>query len=165
MTEITTQFRAALHGYNREDVVDFIDRMTQAHEEALDRLVKANAKLKEELDEANEALAAAKNNPESTKSLADAEELVEDLRNLNNDLSERNKRLQDELSRIRVEHDAETIPLLKAHEEARNRLQKEKAMLQMELDETKEALEEFLRRTGRPRSHMIRALCRSEIVL
>ena len=31
--------------------------------------------------------------------------------------------------------------------------------------ETKEALEEFLRRTGRPRSHMIRALCRSEIVL
>ena len=148
MTEITTQFRAALHGYNREDVVDFIDRMTQAHEEALDRLVKANAKLKEELDEANEALAAAKNNPESTKSLADAEELVEDLRNLNNDLSERNKRLQDELSRIRVEHDAETIPLLKAHEEARNRLQKEKAMLQMELDETKEALEAAKKNAG-----------------
>lgn len=30
---------------------------------------------------------------------------------------------------------------------------------------TKESLEEFLRRTGQPRSHMIRALCRSEIVL
>lgn len=31
--------------------------------------------------------------------------------------------------------------------------------------ETKEALEEFLRRSGQPRSHMIRALCRSEMIL
>ena len=30
----TTQFRAALHGYNREDVVAFIDRMTKEHHPA-----------------------------------------------------------------------------------------------------------------------------------
>ena len=56
MSQITTQFRSSFNGYNREDVVDFIDRMTHAHEDALDRLQKANAKLKEELAEANEAL-------------------------------------------------------------------------------------------------------------
>ena len=38
MAEPTTQFRAALHGYNREDVVDYIDRMTQEHEDTVQRL-------------------------------------------------------------------------------------------------------------------------------
>ena len=30
------QFRTSLNGYNREDVVAFVDQMTQEHEEALD---------------------------------------------------------------------------------------------------------------------------------
>ena len=42
MPDQVTQFRAALHGYNREDVVAFIDRMTREHEDAMRLLQEKN---------------------------------------------------------------------------------------------------------------------------
>ena len=140
MAEITTQFRAALHGYNREDVVDFIDRMTHAHEDALDRLQKANAKLKEELAEANEALAAAKNNQGSEKALSDAQNMVDNLRRLNEDLQDRNQSLEEKLTQLRAEREAEALPATLAHEEEVDRLKKENLMLRTELADVNDAL-------------------------
>ncbi len=140
MSQITTQFRSSFNGYNREDVVDFIDRMTHAHEDALERLQKANAKLKEELEEANQALSAAKENNEAERALADAQALAEDLRSQNDDLADQNQSLKEQLTRLRAERDAETVPLLKEHEEAQNRLKQENAMLRAELAEVNHAL-------------------------
>lgn len=140
MSQITTQFRSSFNGYNREDVVDFIDRMTHAHEDALDRLQKANAKLKEELEEANQALSAAKENNEAERALADAQALAADLRSQNDDLADQNQSLKEQLTRLRAERDAETVPLLKEHEEAQNRLKQENAMLRAELAEVNHAL-------------------------
>jgi len=140
VSEITTQFRSSFNGYNREDVVDFIDRMTQAHEDALDRLQKANAKLKEELAEANEALAAAKKSSGSENALSEAQALVADLRMLNENLEDRNQKLEEELSKLRAEREVEQIPMTIAHEEAMDRLQKENLMLRTELEDANDAL-------------------------
>ncbi len=38
----STQFRAALHGYNREDVVNYIDRMSREHEDLVRGLGERN---------------------------------------------------------------------------------------------------------------------------
>jgi DNA repair exonuclease SbcCD ATPase subunit len=111
MPDQTTQFRAALHGYNREDVVAFIDRMTKEHEDALRRLNEANETLRAELAEANEALAAAGENPEAEKALADAQALAADLRVRNSELEEQVRVLEDELDQVRAERESETVPM------------------------------------------------------
>ena len=140
MPEPTTQFRAALHGYNREDVVDYIDRMTKEHDDTVQRLQKANAKLRDELAEANEALAAAKENTESEKALSDAQTLIADLRSLNEEQEDRIQGLEEELAQARAEREAETVPMTMDQEEALERLQKDNERLQTELSEVKEAL-------------------------
>ncbi|MBQ1678450.1 MAG: DivIVA domain-containing protein [Oscillospiraceae bacterium] len=104
------QFRTALHGYNREDVVAFIDRMTREHEDALRRLEEKNAQLRTQLDEAGEALAAARENEETEKALSDAQALANDLRARNEELEQRLAALEEELE-SRTEEDAETVPM------------------------------------------------------
>lgn len=104
------QFRTALHGYNREDVVAFIDRMTREHEDALRRLEEKNAQLRTQLDEAGEALAAARESEETEKALSDAQTLVNDLRARNEELEQRLSALEEELE-SRTEEDAETVPM------------------------------------------------------
>ena len=140
MPEPTTQFRAALHGYNREDVVDYIDRMTKEYEDTVQRLQSANAKLRDELAEANEALAAAKENTESEKALSDAQTLIADLRTLNEEQEDRIQSLEEELAQARAAREAETVPMTMDQEEALERLQKDNDRLQTELSEAKEAL-------------------------
>ncbi len=54
-----TQFRAALHGFNREDVVAYIDRLNLEHEEQLSQLREENQQLQHRLEAANQALAEA----------------------------------------------------------------------------------------------------------
>lgn len=104
------QFRTALHGYNREDVVAFIDRMTREHEDALRRLEEKNAQLRTQLDEAGEALAAARENEETEKALSDAQALANDLRARNEELEQRLAALEEELE-SRTEEDTETVPM------------------------------------------------------
>ncbi len=104
------QFRTALHGYNREDVVAFIDRMTREHEDALRRLEEKNAQLRTQLDEAGEALAAAREHEETEEALSDAQALANDLRARNEELEQRLAALEEELE-SRTEEDAETVPM------------------------------------------------------
>ena len=139
MAEPINQFRAALHGYNREDVVDYIDRMTQEHDDTVLRLQKANAKLREELDEANEALTAAKQNPETERALSDAQTLIADLRKRNGELEERVQSLEAELEQARTGQEHETAPTA-MDQDALERLQNENTRLQEELEEANEAL-------------------------
>ena len=97
MPDQVTQFRAALHGYNREDVVAFIDRMTREHEDAMRLLQEKNDQLRAELEDANEALAAVGDNSENEKALSDAQALIADLRTRNEALEERVNALEEEL--------------------------------------------------------------------
>lgn len=105
-----TQFRAALHGYNREDVVAFIDRLTREHEDATRRLQERNEQLRAELNEANEALAAAGDNAETEKALSDAQTLIADLRARNAELEEQCQALSAQLEQ-REEETPDTVPM------------------------------------------------------
>ena len=101
MPDQPDQFRAALHGYNREDVVAFIDRMTREHEDAVRRLEEKNERLRNDLAQANEALAEAQENAETKKALDEAQETIFDLNSRNSELEERIRSLEDALEQAR----------------------------------------------------------------
>ncbi len=111
MPDQPTQFRVALHGYNREDVVAFIDRMSREHEEIVRRLEEKNERLRAELAQANEALAAAGENAETEKALADTQALVADLRGRNNDLEAKVRSLEAALEEAGTKNETDSIPM------------------------------------------------------
>lgn len=101
-------FRAALHGFNREDVVAYIDSMTLEQEKERRSLQDANLRLQSQLDEANEALEAAKENPslrqtldEATAELAELREELAKASSENVALTAKNHALEAELSQLR----------------------------------------------------------------
>ena len=136
----TTQFRAALHGYNREDVVDYIDRMTKEHEETVQLLQKSVAKLREELAEANDKLAIAKKNHESDIDPIESQTLIDDLRKRNEQLELQVETQSEELEQLRKTRESEEIPAATDGEEALERLRAENTELHSELDRANEAL-------------------------
>ena len=89
-----TQFRAALHGFNREDVVAYIDRLNLEHEEQLSQLREENQQLQHRLEAANQALAEAgeKEGLEQELNLAKAQ--IADLSAKAEELEHRNQELQ-----------------------------------------------------------------------
>ena len=94
------QFRVALHGFNREDVVAFIDRLTLDHEKELRVLQDANARLKSDLEQSNALLAQAKEDSGAKDALLQAQM---ELNNANTEidrLREVNDRLRDEISTL-----------------------------------------------------------------
>ena len=111
MPDQPTQFRIALHGYNREDVVAFIDRMSREHGEIVRRLEERNERLRAELTQAKEALAAAGENPETEKALADTQALVADLRGRNNELEAKIRSLEAALEEAGTHKESEPIPM------------------------------------------------------
>lgn len=89
-----TQFRTSLNGYNREDVVAFIDQMTKEHEETVNQLEEKNAQLRSQLEEAEEALAAAGDALETEQALSEANNLLVALRVKNEVLEKRIRELE-----------------------------------------------------------------------
>ena len=57
MADHVYTFRTALQGFNRSDVVQFIEATTAAHENALHQLQMDNSRLQQQLDEANAYIA------------------------------------------------------------------------------------------------------------
>ena len=116
MPDTTAQFRAALHGYNREDVVSYIDRMSREHEDTIRRLNESNDSLRAKLAEANESLASASDHREAEqalavtrkvlfereKSLNEAKALIGELRARNGELEEQVRTLTEELEEART---------------------------------------------------------------
>ena len=125
MADQNAIFRNALHGFNRDDVVAYIDRMTRIHAGDMQELEKKNQKLKEQLEEAQkeaeEAKAAAEEarraleeageNPETQRALTDAQTLIADLRGRNGELENRICGLEEELEQLKAEREAETVPM------------------------------------------------------
>ena len=89
-----TQFRAALHGFNREDVVAYIDRLNQEHEEILARLREENQQLQQRLEEANQALAEAEGKESLEQELNLAKAQIADLSAKAEELEARNQELE-----------------------------------------------------------------------
>lgn len=111
MPEQPTQFRIALHGYNREDVVAFIDRMSREHGEIVRRLEERNERLRAELAQTKEALAAAGENSETEKALADTQALAADLRARNTELEAKVRSLETALEEAGSRGDSEPEPI------------------------------------------------------
>ena len=79
--EMTFRFRSALHGFNREDVVQYIESSNREFEEELQRLRTANQSLKTQpqdtitqIEEAKQYAAAAQELEEAKKTIASVEE-------------------------------------------------------------------------------------------
>ena len=98
------QFRIALHGFNREDVVAYIDRTTLEHEKELRVLQDANARLRSELEQSSALLERAKEDS------AAKEELLQTQSELAGARAEIS-RLEDANESLRAEIDALTRQL------------------------------------------------------
>ena len=98
------QFRIALHGFNREDVVAYIDRTTLEHEKELRVLQDANARLRSELEQSSALLERAKEDS------AAKEELLQTQSELATARAEIS-RLEDANESLRAEIDALTRQL------------------------------------------------------
>lgn len=110
-------FRTALHGFNREDVVAYIESLTLDQEKERRSLQDANLRLVAQLDEANAALEQVQNNPtleqalEAAKNeLALANEQLDALKAENVALTAKNRTLETELTQLR-EHATTAAPL------------------------------------------------------
>ena len=109
-------FRTALHGFNREDVVEYIESMTFEQEKERRSLQDANLRLVAQLDEANAALEQARQDPALQEELDKAKA---DLANLNEQLTAaqaeivslttKNRALEAELNQLRDKGTATTL--------------------------------------------------------
>ena len=79
--EQSYHFRAALHGFNREDVVNYIGASSEKYERELKQLQNLNQSLKEELADARAELEAAKAEVEDAAQFKNAANELEAVRN------------------------------------------------------------------------------------
>ncbi len=100
MPELTNemQFRSALNGFNREDVVAYIEKLTQEHETELAVLRERNAQLSLELEAANENLARLGDSQITQEEMEAARERIGQLLNENQALEDRVAELEGSLS-------------------------------------------------------------------
>lgn len=100
MADNTTvnRFRNALHGFNRDDVVSYIESTAKQHEEELSQLREQNTRLHRQLDEANDTIARLQVNAQVQQELEAANLRVSELLQENQELAERVRSLEDSLA-------------------------------------------------------------------
>lgn len=115
-------FRTALHGFNREDVVAYIESTALENEKERRYLQDANVRLQKELDEALAAAEEVKEDPAVREALeaaqaeladakaaaANSEAVIAALRAENTSLTAKNHALEAELSQLREQSSAAT---------------------------------------------------------
>ena len=103
MAEIVNnnRFRTALHGFHRDDVVAYIDKMTVAHENEVRQLQKMNDQLRGQLDETNAALEQAKQNAVDPEELSAARDRINELTDANAGLTTQLQELEAEAAELR----------------------------------------------------------------
>lgn len=102
MAEATTgnRFRNALHGFNRDDVVSYIENTAKQHEEELNQLREQNIRLHRQLDEANDTIARLQENEHVQQELETANLRVSELLQDNQELNERIRELEDAVNSV-----------------------------------------------------------------
>ena len=94
---VNFHFRTALHGFHREDVVRYIDQITQANENDKQRLMDANARLYQELEQAGAAAQKLQQMRGLETELGAARQKMADLTEENNTLRSRCAELEAEV--------------------------------------------------------------------
>lgn len=94
----SNRFRAALHGYNRDDVIAYIERTTKEHEAAIRSLQTQNEQLSKRLAESKSALEEARLNNIAPAEYEAAKSRVTQLLTENQQLKDRIAEMEDNLS-------------------------------------------------------------------
>lgn len=76
MADSAYRFRTALQGFNRLDVIQFVERMTTRHETQLRQLQDENRRLQQDLDALRDQLAQAQAQPPAPQPISPAPELL-----------------------------------------------------------------------------------------
>ncbi len=92
------RFRSALHGFNRDDVVAYIEKITQEHEKELNAVQEQNAQLLRQLNESNAALDEARQSTISPEEYEAAKRRITELLTENQSLGDRVSELEDSLA-------------------------------------------------------------------
>ena len=98
-----TQFRTSLNGFNREDVVAFIDQMTHEHEEKVQQLQEKNTQLRTRVEELEQALFSATEAAQTDHALSEANDLLMALRARNEVLEKRVRDLEAAAQRVEIQ--------------------------------------------------------------
>lgn len=97
----TNRFRTALHGFNRDDVVAYIEKTTVAHENEVLQLQKVNEQLRAQLADATAALEQARQNAVDPEELSAANERIRELTDANAGLTAQLQELEAEAAELR----------------------------------------------------------------
>ncbi len=103
------RFRNALHGFNREDVVNYIDSTAKQHEAELNQLREQNTQLHRQLDEANNAINQMRASEELEGELEAARGRIAELMEENQELSDRVAELEAALAAAPAEADVPEV--------------------------------------------------------
>lgn len=143
-------FRSAvMGGFNRQDVMNYIERTASEHRQEMEKLVQANGEAREELEQLREERESLRSQLEESQRLAesrleDLQSMAEGYESLKRD-SRRAKELAEELSLVR-----EQLESTRAHADTLEsslkteveELQREKAEMEQVMAQAKERLEE-----------------------
>ena len=105
---VQNRFRAALHGFNREDVVSYIEKTAREHETELRTLQEKNENLQRQLNETTAALESAQRNSVSQEDYESAKRRITELLTENQSLGDRIAELEDSLTKA-AEHGPEMV--------------------------------------------------------
>ena len=92
------RFRNALHGFNRDDVVSYIDSTAKQHEAELRQAQEQNLRLQRQLDEANQIIASLRASEDVQQELDAAKERISRLLQDNEALAEQVNTLEEALA-------------------------------------------------------------------
>ncbi len=92
------RFRNALHGFNRDDVVSYIDSTAKQHEAELRQAQEKNLRLQRQLDEANQIIASLRASEDVQQELDAAKERISRLLQDNEALAEQVNTLEEALA-------------------------------------------------------------------
>lgn len=95
------RFRTALHGFNRDDVVAYIEKTTVAHENEVLQLQKVNEQLRAQLADTGAALEQARQNAVDPEELSAANERIRELTDANAGLTAQLQELEAEAAELR----------------------------------------------------------------
>ena len=108
------RFRSALHGFNREDVVAYIEASTREYEDEIQQLRGTNNRLNEQLAEASAQIEQMKEWADAARELEAARSRLEALQRENQDLHAQVAELEEQLENVAVANhqpQKEAIPI------------------------------------------------------
>ena len=105
-TPNVTQFRTALHGFNREDVVAYIEKLTNSHRQELNAIEEENERLRSALEQSSRTVS-----DENAQQIEELKEAAGKLRAENDDLRRQLQEAQTRAQEVREVKPAFSAPM------------------------------------------------------